>query len=106
MTLAELPDKRLRFYLIRFTRLSTGSSIAFVVATMVKKPQFSLRAIFQCKFPGWIFQVREISLDNFTARIEASHEASKIDFDHRHPDELFVEAKVITGNFFDPWRFT
>jgi hypothetical protein len=106
MTLTELPDKRLRFYLIRFTRLSTGSSIAFVVATMVKKPQFSLRAIFQCKFPGWIFQVREISLDDFTARIEASHEASKIDVDVRHPVALFAEVRKVTGNFFDPWRFT
>jgi hypothetical protein len=106
MTLTELPDNRLRFYSIRFQRLSTGSAIAFVAATKLKRPRVSLRAIFQNKFPGWIFQVKEISLDDFTARIEASHEANLIDFDHRHPDELFVEARKITGNFFDPWRFT
>jgi hypothetical protein len=105
MTLADYPKDRLRFYEIKFRRLSTGSAIAFVAATKVKRPRVSLRAIFQCKFPGWIFQVKEISLEDFTDRIEASHEASKIDVDVRHPVALFAEVKKITGNFFDPWRF-
>ena len=106
MTLADYPKDRLRFYEIKFRRLSTGSAIAFVAATKVSRPRVSLRAIFQNKFPGWIFQVKEISLEDFTDRIDASHEASKINVDVRHPDELFVEVRKVAGNFFDPWRFT
>ena len=105
MTLADYP-KRMRFYRIRFRRLSTGSTIAFVAATKLKRPKASLRGIFENKFPGWIFEVKEISERVFVSQIDASHEASKIDIDLRHPDELFVEVRKVAGNFFDPWRFT
>ena len=100
---------QMQYYSVRFRRIKPDvSQICFVVAVegANRKSLSSLIPIFSNKFPGWSVCGQMISEAEFDRRSSEAHEASLIDFDHRHPDELFDAIKNVNGNFFDPWRFT
>lgn len=101
---------QMNYYRIRFTRLKPDESeIRFVVAIGGVHHQDGpkvFRPIFANKFPGWVFTYMPITEAEFDRLSYEAHEANLIDFDHRHPDELFDAIKNVNGNFFDPWRFT
>ncbi len=109
--MSALQDRpRMKFYKIEFRRKKPDvSKICFVVGIEEDKAFEHLRAlhpIFEHKFPGWTFGYASISESNFERRIQEAQETSLIDFDHRHPNDLFETIKNVCGNFFDPWRFT
>ena len=109
--MSALQDRpKMNYYRVRFTRKKpVESRIYFVVAfegTNKWEDLKDLKPIFAYKFPGWTFCYMSITEQEFDASIDEASEASLIDFDHRHPDELFKRIKSVCGNFFDPWRFT
>ncbi len=109
--MSALQDRpEMKFYKIEFRRKKPDvSKICFVVAIEEERAFEHLRVlhpIFEHKFPGWTFGYSPISESNFERRIQEAQETSLIDFDHRHPDDLFEKIKNICGNFFDHWRFT
>lgn len=100
---------QMNYHSVRFRRMKpVVSQICFVVAVKGENWQDlkRLQPIFADKFPGWSVCAMQITETEFDRRLSEAHEASLIDFDHRHPDELFDAIKNINGNFFDPWRFT
>lgn len=100
---------QMNYYSVRFQRTKPDFSvICFVVAVegANRKGLSSLIPIFSDKFPGWSVCGQMISEAEFDRRSNEANEANLIDFDHRHPDELFDAIKNVNGNFFDPWRFT
>lgn len=100
---------QMQYYSVRFMRMKPDvSQISFVVALegANHKGLKALRPIFANKFPGWSVCGQMISEAEFYRRSTEAHEANLINFDHRKPDELFDALKNVTGNFFDPWRFT
>ena len=98
-------NRRMKHFLVTFERRSTGSFIAFVAATNIKNPRKGLRAIFENKFPGWDILMTSISEGDFYEMCKEAHEVSKVDWDVRHPNLLFVTIENIRGNFFDPAWF-
>lgn len=99
----------MQYYSVRFRRIKPDvSQICFVVGLGGANHQGlqALRPIFANKFPRWSVCAMRISEAEFDRRSNEAHEANLIDFDHRHPDELFDSIRNVNGNFFDPWRFT
>jgi hypothetical protein len=95
-------DRKMRFFLVAFQRLKTGSHISFVAATDIRKPKEGLRAIFRNKFPGWTFMMAEMPEREFRVQLQIAFEVSRTNWDYRHPNEFFENIENIRGNFFDP----
>jgi hypothetical protein len=98
-------NRRMKHFLVTFGRSSTGSFIAFVAATNIKNPRKGLHAIFENKFPGWDIFMTSISERDFNEMCNEAHEVSKVNWDVRHPNLLFVTIENVRGNFFDPAWF-
>lgn len=100
----------MHYYSVRFRRIKPDvSQICFLVAYEGPENREILKTfgpIFANKFPGWSVCAMRITEAEFDRRSNEAHEANMIDFDHRHPDELFDAIKNVNGIFFDPWRFT
>ena len=101
---------QMNYFLMRFRRTKPDESeISFVAACEEKWSPGGPKnwsKLFAHKFPGWKVVSKAITEEEFERRLDSAHEANLIDLDHRHPDELFQAVEKISGNFFDPWRFT